>query len=147
MTDLPPVETCMMNSICDWCKSAPGCFRRPDQPHKNSPPFGETITDLRSKLKEAEDKIKKQGRLLEILKAHHQAEIMVLRVNLNRAEVTDPKPQTLIEQEESTLRGRLNMARARYENAQEAFDEAKRRGQNVDAPIIPRTPRPPRREK
>jgi len=45
------------------------------------------------------------------------------------------EPKTLIEKEESTLRGALGMARARYENLVIACDEATREGRSLDAPI------------
>lgn len=45
------------------------------------------------------------------------------------------EPRTLVEKEESTLRGALGMARARYENLVIACDEAEREGRSLDAPI------------
>lgn len=53
------------------------------------------------------------------------------------------RTETLIEHHESTLRGALMMARARYELAQEEFDRAAAEGRSVDTPR-PRRQRPDR---
>jgi hypothetical protein len=52
-----------------------------------------------------------------------------------------PEPQSLVEKEESTLRGALGMARARYELLIVACHEAEQEGRSVDAPM-PRRRRP-----